>query len=102
MVWYIYPLFLYKFYEVYGIKRISYDWFREEFGKEVDEYLYALINLGIVKADDICVEINVDEAKKFSDLLENEVRTDTQHLLPRVIKNILDDIVSGKIRPVEC
>jgi len=102
MVWYVYPLFLHKFYEVYGIRRISRDWLREEFGKEVDVYLTALINLGVVKADDNCVEVNVDEAKKFSDLLENDVKTNSQDLLARVVKNILDNIQSGKIRPVEC
>jgi len=105
MVWYILGHFLYKLYEVYGIRRIDVEWFRETFGSDVDENLEALKGFDIIKmVGNKCMEINIDIAKKLNDLLNKDpmFTDDHRYLTAQVIKKIDRKIESGEIKPVEC
>jgi len=104
MVWYILGHFLYKLYEIYGVRRINFEWFRTTFGSDVDNNLDALRNFDIARIDDKCLEINIEMAKKANDLVNSVpmFTDDSTYITADVIKKIDRKIESGEIKPIEC
>jgi len=116
MTWYMLGHILYKFYEVYNIKRFDIGFIKSLYivdgtfnmfwrsDMEIERDLITLKNLDIIRIDGRCIEIDVERAKILEDLINKDVMlSDDSMFITAQLRKRADKIIeSGNIKPDEC